>query len=274
MLRGSPRRPTGRWSDTPLGSVTSDFWAGRRPARPAARAGGGPRARLRGAASTRSGPNGVLVEQHMAGEFGLVARGRGRGGGAAGWRRLTVRGIVLSPEYMWPARSRQEMFVLPEDFGVMFAPAPLVAGLHPTTVHRESLACLGPARPRRGPTMRPTRCSGAGAIDVMTRAEQPSNAALQEDVSGFGELACVSRCCSSVRPRSRRSCSSGAWWRASGADRHDAGNGASRRMIVEPLHRVRARGRARRLDRRRAPRCHAGRRISSLYTGELGIPSR
>ncbi len=133
-------------------------------------------------------PNGVLVERHMADHFGLEAGDTIEILGDGGWQPLQVLGTVFSPEYIWPARSRQEVFILPDDFGVVFAPEPLVAGLSPAAVQGQALAY---APPEAAPAVTgPARAAmlGAGALDVMTQAEQPSNASLQADVSGFGEL--------------------------------------------------------------------------------------
>ena len=133
--------------------------------------------------------DGVLVEQHMADHFGL-----GPGDSldvllADGWVTVTVLGTAVSPEYLWPARSRQEILTTADDFGVLFVPQALVdraatgvvvpqvlvryaAGSDATTLDSE----LGRA------------AAAAGATGVVTQAEQASNAALQEDVNGFGEL--------------------------------------------------------------------------------------
>ncbi len=133
-------------------------------------------------------PNGVLVEKHMADHFRLVPGDSIEILGASGWQQLQVLGIAFSPEYIWPAKSRQEVFVLPSDFGVVFAPEPLVAGLAPDTVHAQALAYIPPDKAADATEPASAAMRSAGALDVMTRAEQPSNAALQEDVSGFGEL--------------------------------------------------------------------------------------
>ncbi len=143
---------------------------------------------LAGTRLDASVPDGVLVERHMADNFGLKPGDSIEILGASGWQPLRVLGVVFSPEYIWPARSRQEVFVLPDDFGVIFAPQPLVAGLAPGTVHTEALAYLPPSEPTSAVDASATAMHDAGALDVTTRAEQPSNAALQEDVSGFGEL--------------------------------------------------------------------------------------
>ncbi len=133
-------------------------------------------------------PDGVLVERHMADHFQLKPGDRVEILGGSGWQQLQVLGVVFSSEYIWPARSRQEVFVLPDDFGVIFAPEPLVAGLAPSSVHGEALAFVPPGGPADATEAASRAMLDAGALDVTTRAEQPSNAALQEDVSGFGEL--------------------------------------------------------------------------------------
>jgi putative ABC transport system permease protein len=133
-------------------------------------------------------PSGILVERHMADNFGLAAGDTIEILGDTGWQQLQVLGTVFSPEYIWPARSRQEVFVLPDDFGVIFAPEPLVAGLSPATIQGQALAFAPPDAATAATDPLREAMLGAGALDVMTRAEQPSNAALQEDVSGFGEL--------------------------------------------------------------------------------------
>lgn len=133
-------------------------------------------------------PNGVLVERHMADHFNLGPGDAIEIFDGAAWQQLRVLGVVFSPEYIWPARSRQEVFVLPDDFGVIFVPQPLVAGLPPALVHGQALAYVAPGADASVTEAASRAMLEAGALDAMTRAEQPSNAALQEDVSGFGEL--------------------------------------------------------------------------------------
>jgi putative ABC transport system permease protein len=67
-------------------------------------------------------PDGVLVEKHLAETFDLAPGDRIAITGSGGPLRVNVSGVVASPEYFWPARSRQEVFAAPEDFGVVFAP--------------------------------------------------------------------------------------------------------------------------------------------------------
>ena len=73
-------------------------------------------------------PDAVLVERHMADHFGIAPGATIRRGHAVGLADMDVIGIAASPEYIWIATSRQELLVLPEDFGVIFAPEPLRGG--------------------------------------------------------------------------------------------------------------------------------------------------
>ena len=143
---------------------------------------------LDGARLDPSVPDGVLVEQHMANNFHLVPGDTIQILDGTSWRDLTVQGVVFSPEYIWLAKSRQEVFVLPDDFGVLFAPESLVAGLPAASVQGQALAYIGPDASTTATDATASAMRTAGALDVMTKAEQPSNAALQEDVSGFGEM--------------------------------------------------------------------------------------
>jgi putative ABC transport system permease protein len=136
-------------------------------------------------------PGGVLVEQHMAENFDLAPgdtlRARGPNGRPV---RVEVLGIAASPEYFWPARSRQDILPAPDDFGVLFAPEPLAARL--AGLERPNQALVYYDRGSDNPALS-ERLTGlaerAGASEVLTRDLQPSNSALQEDVKGFEELA-------------------------------------------------------------------------------------
>jgi putative ABC transport system permease protein len=143
---------------------------------------------LRGTGLDPAQKDGILVEQHMAATFHLEPGDTIEVLGPAGWRQATVVGVVASPEYLWPARSRQAVLVPFEEFGVTFGLESFAAASPPGTTHAETLVRLAPDAPA-GTLDRLTAVAiAAGASATMTRVEQPSNAALQEDVSGFGEL--------------------------------------------------------------------------------------
>jgi putative ABC transport system permease protein len=136
-------------------------------------------------------PTGVVVEQHMAAHFDYRPGDTLDVSTPAGWAEVEVLGVAASPEYLWPARSRQEVLVLPDDFGVLFASEPFVAGLAPSSQRSEVLFRL--ADDASGQAVEEARSAAlaAGAADAFTLAEQPSNAALQEDVAGFAEMSAM-----------------------------------------------------------------------------------
>jgi putative ABC transport system permease protein len=135
-----------------------------------------------------SAPSGVLVEPHLADRFSL------RPGDTidlylgAGWSPVTVRGIAASPEYLWPARSRQELLVPPDQFGVVFVPQPMLEGLPAGQATQQLLVTYEPSADRSALDARISALAAAAGAASQTRADQPSNAALSEDIDGFGEL--------------------------------------------------------------------------------------
>jgi len=132
---------------------------------------------------------GILLEQHLANYYHLGPGDTLEVRTPLGWTKLPVLGVAVSPEYLWPARSRQDVLTLPQDFGVVFAPqAPLQ--LLAAGGGREALATVAPGADRTAVLARlEALARDAGATSITTRAEQPSNAALHEDIAGFGEMA-------------------------------------------------------------------------------------
>lgn len=130
----------------------------------------------------------VVADQHLARTFGLTVGDTVEVATPAGWRPVTITGVGASAEYIWPAKSRQEVLALPDQFGVLYAPDAEVAAAGPAAV-REVVVRLRPGvDPDTAlPRLAALAIAGGGG-DTFTRAEQPSNAALQEDVQGFGEM--------------------------------------------------------------------------------------
>ena len=95
---------------------------------------------LSGRYLTPAVPAGVLAEKHLAQHARLRPGAAVEVWQRGSWRRLTVSGIVSSPEYLWPAPSRQDILPAPGSFGVLFVPEPL-------------------ARQIAGPAAAPNRCS-------------------------------------------------------------------------------------------------------------------
>ncbi|MFB4310120.1 FtsX-like permease family protein [Actinomadura sp. GTD37] len=147
---------------------------------------------LSGAYLDPAAPDGVLAEKHIADHAGLepgdgVAVWDGRA-----WRTLSVRGAASSPEYLWPAASRQDVLPAPGSFGVLFVPEPLARQIAGTSAPNQATVYYTAAGRDRAAGLdaalaAAARAHGAGA--AVTRAEQPSNAALAEDIKGFSGLA-------------------------------------------------------------------------------------
>ncbi len=139
-------------------------------------------------AGSRSG--GVLVEQHLAADFDLRPGGTLQIFGPNGWRTFRIAGIVSSWEYLWPARSRQDVLPAPKSFGVVFAPEAEAAALTGAAGMREASVRYAPRTNSAALTARLEGLAARlGAHDVVPRADQPSNAALQTDIDGFRQLA-------------------------------------------------------------------------------------
>jgi len=132
----------------------------------------------------------VLVEKHMAEAFDLGVGDGVTAVGASGPERLRIVGIASSPEYFWPARSRQDILPAPKDFGVLFAPEPTARGLAGAAGPNQVAVHYDGGRESAPLTANLSRRAGQlGAADILTRADQPSNSALQQDVKSFRELA-------------------------------------------------------------------------------------
>ena len=132
----------------------------------------------------------MLAEQHLLDSFDVGIGDSVEAVGAGGAVKLRIVGVVASPEYFWPARSRQEILPSPKSFGVLFVPEQTA---------RELAGLGGPNQVaiyydggREDPALTASLGSHAAALgagDVLTRADQPSNSALQQDVKSFQELA-------------------------------------------------------------------------------------
>ncbi len=143
--------------------------------------------------STNPSPGMVLVEEHMADTFGLVPGSTVELATAAGRVEVEVAGVVNSAEYLWPAPSRQEIIVPPESFGVLFV-SESDARAWSGGEANQALVLL--SDDVRGSAAEPDTVQSleslalaAGATEVLDRSEQPSNALLQEDISGFEQMA-------------------------------------------------------------------------------------
>jgi putative ABC transport system permease protein len=135
--------------------------------------------------------NEVVVEAHLAKRWSLHPGSHVELATTSGaWRRVRISGVVASPEYLFPARSRQELISTPEDFGVVFGADSLVSAVAgPTTISQT--AVYVPDRSRAiSLTARLEHAAATLSLsEVTTRATHPSAQSLAEDVQGFGTLA-------------------------------------------------------------------------------------
>lgn len=131
----------------------------------------------------------VVVEEHAAKTFGLHVGSALRVFDGVTWQQVTIGGVVRSAEYLWPARSRQDVLDDPHSFAVLFAPQPDAVRLAGQPGPNQALVEMssGATSANHDAVAARLRAAGAGAVE--TRAEQPSNAALHEDLSGFSEIA-------------------------------------------------------------------------------------
>ena len=134
--------------------------------------------------------DGVLIEKHTAETFDLKPGDGATAVGADGPLRVRILGVASSPEYFWPARSRQDILPAPKDFGVLFVPEALARGLAGASGPNQVAIYYDGGREDSALSTKLSRVAGElGAADVLTRADQPSNSALQQDVKSFRELA-------------------------------------------------------------------------------------
>ena len=131
----------------------------------------------------------VAMEKHAAEAFDLNPGDHVEVYDGSGWRTVVMTGVALSPEYLWPARSRQDILPDSRSFAVLFAPPGLAAELVGQPEPNQLLVRMASAATQADRDRVVSLLRSHGALDVQTREEQPSNAALHEDLNGFSELA-------------------------------------------------------------------------------------
>ncbi|MDO8108466.1 ABC transporter permease [Isoptericola sp. b441] len=128
-------------------------------------------------------PTGVLLEKHAAATFGLGPGDTLTIATPSGWQTVTVRGVVVSPEFLWPARSRQQVLGDPHSFAVVVAAQAQVAAWSGQQANEALVLLGGASQDTVSAALR-----SAGASDVRTQADNPSDAALTLDLDGFNAM--------------------------------------------------------------------------------------
>jgi putative ABC transport system permease protein len=131
----------------------------------------------------------VVIETHMAEQFGLGVGDTVQVFAGGTWLDATVAGVAVSAEYIWPARDNQDIFPLPKTFGVVFVSSNLTDAL-PAEAARDDVLVTYTDQADVTATDALVRdaAKSAGASDVITRADQPSNSTLLLDVNGFASM--------------------------------------------------------------------------------------
>ena len=134
-------------------------------------------------------PDEVVVERHTADTFDLAVGKRIRLFDDTAWRDVTISGVVQSPEYLWPARNRQDLLGDPHAFAVVFAPESLARTLSARTTPNQALVEMAGSATQSDRDRVTSLLRSAGAMNIEDRGDQPSNAALRQNFNGFRVMA-------------------------------------------------------------------------------------
>ena len=110
--------------------------------------------------------------------------------GMTGEINFTVSGIVTSPEYIFPAKSKNEFFVSPDTWGVIFVPNSVLPELVGSASINEFCVIVDKSADVNIVIQNfEEQLTPFGVTRVVTRDQQPSNAGLKLDLQEFGEIA-------------------------------------------------------------------------------------
>jgi putative ABC transport system permease protein len=131
--------------------------------------------------------DGVLLETHGASEFEVEV---GDTIEIAG-RDRTVIGIVTSPEYLWPARDRHNLFTPPKSFAVAYENEEIFEGAGANAPVLDQVLVLYDEGVvvEDVDTAVEAAAEDANAADIQTLADHPSNSSLQMEVQGLRTMA-------------------------------------------------------------------------------------
>jgi putative ABC transport system permease protein len=131
----------------------------------------------------------VVVERHTADTFGISTGARLQVFDGTQSHDVTVSGIAQSPEYLWPARNRQDVLGDPHAFAVLFAPETLARTLSARVTPNQMLIEMTSAATQSDHDRLVGLLRSVGAVDIEDRGDQPSNAALHESLHGLSAMA-------------------------------------------------------------------------------------
>ena len=130
----------------------------------------------------------LVIEQHIADHYHLHPGDTVELLGRQGWQPFTIAGSALSTEYLWPARSGQEILTTPEDFGVVFLPDDELQRALPDPV--EQIAVYAQDRSAADAlTAAVGELARSAGMHFVPREQLASYFTLRDDVVQFGTLA-------------------------------------------------------------------------------------
>ena len=145
-----------------------------------------------GAFARDTGASDAVVEQHTADDLGIAPGASLQALGIGSVGELTVTGLAVSPEYLLPAQSQQQVVTAPGSFAVVYVPETVAqelggaAGIGQVVARYESGADADALDQQLTRLARDHQ-----AALVVPRSEQPSNAVIGEEQTGFDEASIV-----------------------------------------------------------------------------------
>jgi putative ABC transport system permease protein len=135
-------------------------------------------------------PRGLVAEEHLVDQFDLRVGDQIEVLAGSEWSEGVVVGTAVSAEYLWPAESRQNFFPPPGTFGVAFVSEDVLSAVPSIAVAEQTVILYDDEADRDATNAAVEQAAiAAGAADVLTQADQPSNAGLKLDLQGFEEMA-------------------------------------------------------------------------------------
>lgn len=137
-----------------------------------------------------SSREGAMAETHLVSYYDLSVGDTVEVLTATGWKALDVAAEVVSPEYLWPARSNAQFFDPPGEFGVLFVDRSLFDEVDPTAIIPQHLVLYedGADVDEVDDAVEEV-ADDHGALSVILQKDQPSNKGLHLDLSGFQQMA-------------------------------------------------------------------------------------
>ncbi len=134
----------------------------------------------------------AIVEQHTADDLGVKPGDTVEALGIGVPGAVDVVGVGLSPEYLLPAQSQQQVVTTPGSFAVLFAPQAVVEQLGGTATISQVLARYTPGTDRAALDARITKIADANAAELVEpRRTQPSNGVIEEEETAFHEASII-----------------------------------------------------------------------------------